>query len=91
MRRRFNDPRSATVRAADLRELRVQNDAGGVCSPFPRPFLYARVWCDHLLDGQSIHPCDAAPAPHELDLCILEQDNAPLLYATLTSQRRRQP
>ena len=91
VRRRFNDPRTASVRVADLRELRVHNDAGGVCSPLPRPFLHARVWCDHLLDGQSIHSCDAATAPHELELCILEQDNAPLAYAGLTRQLRRQP
>lgn len=89
VRRRFNDPCAACVRVANLRGRRVQNDAGGVCSPIPRPFLYSRVWCDHLIDGERIHACDAATAPHELELCILEQDNPPDLYAQLLRELRR--
>ena len=89
VRRRWNDPQSARVRAAHLRELRILGDPGGVCAPIARPFLYARVWCDHLLDGEGLHVCDAATAPHELELCVLAQDNDADLYARVSSRLHR--
>jgi hypothetical protein len=55
----------------------------------PRPFLYGRAWCDHLVDAQQLHACDAASAPHELELCIVEQDNAPDAYAQVMRRLRR--
>lgn len=76
VRRRWNDPHCSKVPLAALRELVIRNDPGGVCGAIPRPFRYARVWCDRLIDGGAIHACDASTAPHELQLCILETDNA---------------
>jgi hypothetical protein len=76
-RRRWNDPHSVEVPFEALRELIIKNDPGGVCSPIPRPFPYARVWCDQLIDGPIIHACDPETAPHELQLCVLEIDNPP--------------
>ena len=76
VRRRWNDPHSAKVPLAALRELVIKNDPGGVCSPIPRPFPYARVWCDQLIGGDPIHRCDPATAPHELQLCVIEADNS---------------
>ena len=89
VRRRWNDPHSAKVPFAALRELVIKNDPGGVCSPIPRPFTYARVWCDQLIDGRAIHPCDLATAPHELQLCVLEADNSAEINARLRAMLRR--
>jgi hypothetical protein len=89
VRRRWNDPHSAKVPLAALRELVIKNDPGGVCGPIPRPFLYARVWCDQLIEGQTIHICDPATAPHELQLCVIETDNSAELNAQVRAQSRR--
>ena len=62
VRRRWNDPQSAKAPLSALRELVIKNDPGGICSPIPRPFPYARVWCDQVIDGQAIHLCDPATA-----------------------------
>jgi hypothetical protein len=89
VRRRWNDPHSAKVPFAALRELVIKNDPGGVCSPIPRPFTYARVWCDQLIDGRTIHPCALATAPHELQLCVLETDNSAEINARVRAMLRR--
>jgi hypothetical protein len=81
VRRRWNDPQSAKVPLAALREFVIKNDPGGVCGPIPRPFPYARVWCDQLIDGHGIHACNPATAPHELQLCVVESDNSAELNA----------
>jgi hypothetical protein len=89
VRRRWNDAQSAGVPLGVLRDLAIRDDPGGICGPVPRPFLTARVWCDHLGTGTALHACDAATAPHELELVILERDNPPDLMARLRSLRRR--
>jgi hypothetical protein len=88
VRRRWDDPESARVGPQHLRELAIRDDPGGVCSPIPRPFLFARVWCDHLIEGAAIHTCDPRSAPHELELCVLERDNSDV-YAALRARLRR--
>lgn len=77
------------VRLAALREVVIKNDPGGVCSPIPRPFPYARVWCDELLDGATIHACDSATAPHELQLCVVGTDNSLEINAEIRAKLRR--
>jgi hypothetical protein len=89
VRRRWNDPCSAKVPLAALRELVVKDDPGGICGPVPRPFPYARVWCDQLIDGQSIHACHPATAPHELQLCVVEADNSTEVNAQVRAKLRR--
>jgi hypothetical protein len=89
VRRRWNDPHSAKVPLAALRELAIKNDPGGVCGPLPRPFRYARVWCDQRTDGHAIHACDPATAPHELQLCVLETDNSAELNEKVRVMVRR--
>jgi hypothetical protein len=89
VRRRWNDPHSAKVPLSALRELVIKNDPGGICSPIPRPFPYARVWCDQLIDGSAIHVCDPATAPHELRLCVMETDNSAELNAQVRAMLRR--
>jgi hypothetical protein len=90
VRRRWNDPQSAKVPLAALRELVIKNDPGGICGPIPRPFPYARVWCDQLIDGHAIHACDPATAPHELQLCVIESDNSAELDAKVRALRALQ-
>jgi hypothetical protein len=89
VRRRWNDPQSARVPLAALREWAIKNDPGGICAPIPRPFPYARVWCDQLIDGRAIHACDPKTAPHELQLCMLETDNPAELNAQVRAALRR--
>jgi hypothetical protein len=83
VRRRWNDNNVAEVSIAHLRELHYRNEAGGVCGAFPRAFLCARVWCDHLPQGALNHVCNKATAPHELIVYILPADNPADLYETL--------
>jgi hypothetical protein len=89
VRRRWNDPNSARVPFKALREIVTKNDPGGICSPIPRPFSYARVWCDQLIDGHAIHACDPATAPHELQLCVMEIDNPAEINARVRGALRR--
>lgn len=89
VRRRWNDPHSARVPLSALRELVIKNDPGGVCSAIPRPFPYARVWCDQLIDGEQIHACDLATAPHELQLCLMESDNTAEINLQVRKMLRR--
>jgi hypothetical protein len=89
VRRRWNDPDSAKAPLAALRELVIKNDPGGICGPVPRPFPYARVWCDQLIDGHFIHMCDPATAPHELRLCVVESDNSAEVNALMRAKLRR--
>ena len=89
IRRRWNDPASARAPRNALRDLRIRSEPGGVCGPLERPFLHARVWCDHLVGDQALHRCESATAPHELEVCILERDNAPALYAGLLPRQMR--
>jgi hypothetical protein len=89
VRRRWNDLHSVKVPFAALRELAIKNDPGGVCGPIPRPFLYGRVWCDQLIGDRTIHLCDPATAPHELQLCVLETDNSAELNAHVRAMLRR--
>jgi hypothetical protein len=89
VRRRWNDPHSARVTLAALRELVIKNDPGGICTPLARPFPYARVWCDQLIDGGAIHLCEPETAPHELRLCVLESDNSAELNAQVRAMLRR--
>jgi hypothetical protein len=89
VRRRWNDPHFARVPFSALRELVMKNDPGGICSPIPRPFPYARVWCDQLIDGNAIHACDLASAPHELQLWVLEADNTAAVNLKVRAMLRR--
>jgi hypothetical protein len=89
LRRRWNDTHAARAPLSALRELVMKNDPGGVCSLIPRPFPYARIWCDQLIDGRAIHLCNPATAPHELQLCVIETDNSPELNARVRSMLRR--
>jgi hypothetical protein len=89
VRRRWNDPHSAIAPLSALREVVIRNDPGGICAALPRPFPFARVWCEALIGGTSIHPCDPATAPHELQLCILEADNSSQVNARIREKLRR--
>jgi hypothetical protein len=89
VRRRWNDPHSARAPLSALCELVTRNDPGGVCSPIPRPFPYARVWCDQLINGSAIHACDRSTASHELQLRVLETDNAAEFNARVRAKLRR--
>jgi hypothetical protein len=88
VRRRWDDPESARVALQHARKLAIKDQPGGTRNPIPRPFPFARVRCDHLIEGAAIHTCDARSAPHELELCVLERDN-PDVYRSFLTQLRR--
>ena len=89
IRRRWDDRASARVRLADLRDVRIGNDPGGMCAAAPRGFLRARLWCDRLSSDGGVHPCDPASAPHELEVCALEVDNSRATIALVNRLRQR--
>jgi hypothetical protein len=89
VRRRWNAPDVAQAPAESLREFHFRNDAGGVCGAFPRAFLFAHIWCDHLATGALGHLCRQGPPPHDLLVCILPNDNPQALYERLTAKVRR--
>jgi hypothetical protein len=86
VRRRWNDPAYGYVQLGCLREVRLRNDPGGVCSQLPRAFLIGRLWCDQLAENVGLHVCKSATAPHELEVCVLEVDNGPELLAQLRAR-----
>ena len=76
-------PHSGEVALTNVRDPRLRDDPGGVCSATPRPFLFVRLWCEQLTASHGLHTCDAATAPHELKLCMLASDNDATVYADL--------
>ena len=86
VRRRWNGADTASVPVGSLWDLHFRNDAGGVCGAFPRAFLFAHVWCDHIAGGALGHHCCEGPPPHELLVCILPDDNPGPLYEELRAQ-----
>ena len=89
LRRRWNDTHSGEVALTNVRDPRLRDDPGGVCSATSRPFLFVRLWCDQLTANHGLHTCDAATAPHELELCMLASDNDATIYTDLVRQARR--
>ena len=86
VRRRWNASDVAEVPVGALWDLHFRNDAGGVCGAFPRAFLFAHVWCDHLASGALGHFCREGPPPHDLLACILPNDNPGPLYESLRAR-----
>jgi hypothetical protein len=89
VRRRWNAPETTEVPVESLWDFHFRNDAGGVCGAFPRAFLSAHVWCDHLSSGALGHLCREGPPPHDLVVCILPNDNPASLYEQLRARTRR--
>jgi hypothetical protein len=89
VRRRWNASDTAEAPVESLWNFHLRNDAGGVCGAFPRAFLFAHVWCDHLVSGALGHRCREGPPPHELIVCILPNDNPALLYESLRAKAKR--
>jgi hypothetical protein len=86
VRRRWNASESAEVSVEVLWDLHFRNDSGGVCGAFPRAFLSAHVWCDHIPGGALGHRCLEGPPPHELLVCILPNDNPGPVYEDLRAK-----
>jgi hypothetical protein len=89
VRRRWNASDVTDVPVEALWDFHFRNDAGGVCGAFPRAFLFAHVWCDHLASGALGHFCREGPPPHDLLACILPNDNPGPLYESLRARAGR--
>jgi hypothetical protein len=89
IRRRWNAAGAAEVAVERLWGFHFRNDAGGVCGAFPRAFLAAHVWCDHLAAGALGHQCREGPPPHDMVVVILPNDNPGPLYEKLRAQAGR--
>jgi hypothetical protein len=86
VRRRWNEADVAEVPVEILWDFHFRNDAGGVCGAFPRAFLFAHVWCDHIASGVLGHYCREGPPPHDLLACVLPADNPGPLYESLRTK-----
>jgi hypothetical protein len=86
VRRRWNASEYAEVPVDVLRDFHFRNDAGGVCGAFPRAFLSAHLWCDHIPQGALGHQCREGPPPHDLLVCILPNENPAALYEDLRAK-----
>lgn len=89
IRRRWNAAEEAEVAVEKLWDFHFRNDAGGVCGAFPRAFLAAHVWCDHLAPGALGHQCREGPPPHDLVVIILANDNPAPLFEQLRARTGR--
>jgi hypothetical protein len=89
IRRRWNAAEEASVAVDKLWDFHFRNDAGGVCGAFPRAFLAAHVWCDHLAHGALGHQCREGPPPHDLVVIILPNDNPGPLFEQLRARAGR--
>jgi len=89
IRRRWNAAEAAEVAVEKLWDYHFRNDAGGVCGAFPRAFLAAHVWCDHLAAGALGHQCREGPPPHDIVVVILPNDNPAPLYEKLRARAGR--
>ena len=89
VRRRWNTAEAAEVAVEKLWDFHFRNDAGGVCGAFPRAFLAAHAWCDHLPAGALGHQCREGPPPHDMVVVILSNDNPGPLYERLRGRAGR--
>lgn len=76
VRRHWNDYVTGTVALRDLRDFHWRRESGGVNKSSPRPMLYARMWCDALIDGGVSHSCRHGEGPHQILVCITKRSNA---------------
>ena len=89
VRRRWNTAEAIDVAVEKLWDFHFRNDAGGVCGAFPRAFLAAHAWCDHLPAGALGHQCREGPPPHDMVVVILPNDNPQSLFERLRGRAGR--
>ena len=75
IRRDWNDRRVGKVLWSDLVNPRWDNVAGGTQIESRKPFVYAYVWCNRV-QGDIAHSCLHGPAPHNIKVCVMKQDNS---------------
>jgi hypothetical protein len=83
VRRHWNDFRNGRVLLTSMRHFHFREISGGVRARSPRSMLYARIWCDRLVEGEIAHSCGHGPGPHEVLVCIVQRDNSKALYKRL--------
>ena len=72
------DPTSssvATVFLMDLDDWRFSSVSGGRPVRTEKAFLYAKIWCSELIDGNIGHSCAHGEGPHSIWVAVLPQDN----------------
>jgi hypothetical protein len=65
----------ATYFLMDLDDWRYSNVSGGRQVRTDREFLYAKTWCNDLIDGSIGHSCSHGDGPHEIWVAVLREDN----------------
>ncbi len=81
VRGHWSDGKSeALVRLRDLDDFHWDTRSGGDSfgGVSPRPFVYAYLPCDALLEGEVGHTCMDRAAPHRIKVCILKKRNQAL-------------
>ena len=74
VRRDWNDQGLGRVRWSDLHSPRWDRVSGGAQVENPLPLLHAYVWCDRVR-GEIGHSCAHGPGPHNIKVCMLQDDN----------------
>ncbi len=89
VRRQWNDWRIGSVPLGALRGFHWREFSRGVSTPSPRPILYARMWCDALVDGDIAHSCEYGAGPHEILVCIIKKDNVKSVIAEVQQRAEK--
>ena len=77
------DWRKDAVAIEKLRDFHLRAVSGGVCVPTGRDFLYARVQCTDVPNVS--HSGQHGPCPHEILICIQQNDNDRQTYRRLAA------
>jgi len=86
VRRSPRDWRRAKYLLENVSDLRWSYITGGVQTLTARKFLYGRVVCDKMAEGELAHSCTHGEGPHEIKVCILKTDNSRQVYNLLADQ-----
>ncbi len=82
VRRDWNDRGVGRVRWSDLHDPRWDTVSGGAQVENPLPLLHAYVWCDKVR-GKIGHSCAHGPGPHNINVCMLRDDNSRRIWRRL--------
>jgi ribosomal protein S27AE len=84
IRRQWNHWETAYASFDDLDGFRWDTFSGGYQEESPEPFIYGYIWCNNII-GEIGHSCCHGEGPHQIKVCIVEEDNSPEMFKQLLS------
>jgi hypothetical protein len=91
VRRQYDDYRIAKYRLSDISDIKWDWISGGAMVRTSRPFLYGKVICDAMVDGELAHYGIHGSCPHFIKVCIVKKDNDPEVYNLLLEKAGPKP